>query len=52
MLGMPLYNKIEASLFIPFEEQVFYFGGREESKGDIPYIYKFSLDNGDLSEVF
>lgn len=48
---MPLYNKIEASLFVPFKDKVFYFGGREEVVGDVSHIYKFSLSQGDLSEV-
>lgn len=48
---MPLYNKIEASIFIPYNDKVFYFGGREEGVGDVSHIYKFSLSHGDLSEV-
>lgn len=48
---MPLYNRIEASLFIPLSDEVYYFGGREEGAGDVNHIYKFSLKDGDLSEV-
>lgn len=41
LIGIKLYVPIEASIFIPKGNTIFYFGGREAIKGDCGTVYKF-----------
>ena len=51
MLGIELKECIEASVFVARENQIHFFGGRLNKKGDTDDKYSFNIEEGDLAEV-
>lgn len=51
LIGVNLHLRLEASVFIVKDDNVFYFGGRAEKKGDQYSICKVILKDKDFGET-